>query len=146
MRTLPVYLRLFAVAVPFNLLWEMTQASLYAPMGTFWQATWRCFGASLGDAAMIVSIAVIGAALFGTSRWFARLTVPRLLFAALAALTVAIAVERWGLRTGRWKYNEHMPLVPGTRFGVVPLAQMVLLTPVTLWIANLRHSHTPDQT
>ena len=57
-------MRVFAVAVAINFVWEMMQASLYAPMGTFWQATWQCFVASLGDAAMIVSVAIFGAALF----------------------------------------------------------------------------------
>jgi hypothetical protein len=142
--TIGLYLRVFVVAIAVNFVWEMMQARFYAPMGTFWGATWRCLVASLGDGAMIVSISVLGAALFRSWRWFTRPTGARLLFAATAGLAVGIAVEWWALRTGRWQYNTRMPLVPGTVFGVVPLAQMVLLAPVTLWISTLLRRHTID--
>jgi hypothetical protein len=143
-RTLGLYLRVFAIAVALNFVWEMMQARLYAPMGTFWQATWRCFVASLGDGVIIVAICTGGAALFRSPVWFASLTGSRLLFTAITACAVALAVEWWALRAGRWEYNARMPLVPGTRFGAVPLAQMILLAPMTLWIASLLRRRSVD--
>jgi hypothetical protein len=140
-----LYVFIFIAAVPLNFGWEMAQARLYQPMGTFWQATFRCFVASLGDAAMTLLIGITGAALFRSWQWFVRPKASHVLFAAAAGLIVALVVEWWALRTGRWQYNPRIPLVPGTAFGVVPLAQMALLVPVTFWIANVRQRHTRDQ-
>lgn len=126
----------FVVGVILNFVWEMAQASFYHPMGTFGQAVFRCFLASIGDGLMIMLIGILGAALFRSFDWFDGVDGARLLFAGTAGLIVALVVEWWGLQTGRWEYNTQMPTVPGTPFGIVPLAQMVLLTPTTLWIAS----------
>ena len=52
------------------------------------------------------------------------------------ALAVAVAVEWWGLSQGRWAYLKEMPRVPGTAFGIVPLLQLAVLTPATMWLAG----------
>jgi hypothetical protein len=126
----------FAAAVPVNFAWEMGQAALYGPMGSFWTATWRCFLASLGDGAMLVLVAIAGWLSFGTATWFTRAAKVRYVFAATAGLLFAVIIEWWGLRTGRWEYDARMVVVPGTRLGVVPLVQMVLLAPVSFWLAR----------
>jgi hypothetical protein len=126
----------FAIAVPLNFAWEMAQMSLYGPLGTFWAMTWRCFVASLGDGLMLLLVTIAGRLSFGTAAWFVRASVSRYVFAAAAGLVLAVIVEWWSLRTGRWAYNPRMVVVPGTRLGVVPLAQMVLVPPVTFWLAR----------
>jgi len=85
---------------------------------------------------MVLLIAVAGTAVFRSVRWFIRPGRLQLLFAAAAGLVIAGAVEWWGLIAGRWQYNEWMPIVPGTPFGVVPIAQMIVLAPLTLFIAG----------
>ena len=127
--------RTFVFAVVLNFSWEMAQAPLYEPMGTAWQATRRCFVASLGDGLMILLVLWSGATLFGSSGRFVRPTLATVTFAAVAGLVLAVAVEQWGLASGRWVYQPHMPRVPGSDVGVAPLAQMVLLAPVSLWLA-----------
>ncbi|ODS53439.1 MAG: hypothetical protein ABS36_12385 [Acidobacteria bacterium SCN 69-37] len=125
----------FVSAVALNFGWEMAQARLYEPMGTAWEATRRCFVASLGDGLMILLVVAGGAMLFRTGRWFVEPAPARFAFAAVAGLIVAVAVELWGLATGRWTYQVYMPRVPGTELGAVPLVQMVILTPLSLWLA-----------
>lgn len=49
-----------AVGLVANFAWGMAQAVLYEPMGTVWQATWRCFVASLADAAMALALVGVG--------------------------------------------------------------------------------------
>lgn len=126
----------FVFAVALNFGWEMAQARLYEPMGTAWEATRRCFVASLGDGLMILLVVASGAMLFRTGRWFVEPTLVRYALAGLTGLIFAVAVELWGLATGRWMYQVHMPRVPGTNLGAVPLVQMVILTPLSLWLAS----------
>ena len=122
----------FAVAVLLNFPWEMGQSFLFAPTGTTGIATWRCFVASLGDGVMILAIVAAGWLVFGTSTWFVMPRGGRLTFMIAAAIVLGVAVEWWGLYTGRWAYQASMPLVPLTKLGVVPLVQLPVLTPLTL--------------
>ncbi|MEQ1575261.1 MAG: hypothetical protein ABL993_13560 [Vicinamibacterales bacterium] len=132
----------FVSAVALNFGWEMAQARLYEPMGTVWEATRRCFVASLGDGLMVLLVVAGGAMLFRSARWFVEPTLGRYALAALTGLTFAVAVELWGLATGRWTYRVHMPRVPGTELGAVPLVQMVILTPLSLWLASAWRSRS----
>lgn len=129
-------IRTFLVAVVLNFAWEMAQAPLYEPMGTAWQATRRCFVASLGDGVMILLVATVGAVMFRSATWFARPALWACIFASCAGLALAVVVEHWGLANGRWAYLARMPRVPGTDVGAVPLLQMVTLTPVSLWLGS----------
>ena len=124
----------FLVAVALNYPWEMVQAVLYEPMGSIAQASWRCFVASLGDAAMIVMIFVMGCVVHRRHLWFERGTSGRIVFAAVLGALIGVAVERWGVSTGRWEYDERMPRLPVLQLGLVPLLQMPFLAPLTFWI------------
>lgn len=70
MRRLQRVATLFAITVALNFVWEMAQAPLYAPMGTFWQATWRCFRASPGGGLLILVAWLTGARVFRSYKWF----------------------------------------------------------------------------
>ena len=126
----------FVSVVALNFGWEMAQARLYEAMGTAWEATRRCFVASLGDGLMVLLVVASGAMLFRSVRWFVEPRLASYAFAALTGLILAVAVELWGLATGRWTYQVHMPRVPGTELGAVPLVQMAILTPLSLWLAS----------
>ena len=130
-----VYLTVFAVAVPLQFAWEMAQAPFYGPMGSAWQATRRCFLASVGDGLMTLGVVVAGSLIFGSVSWFVERRSMRYVCASCAALALAVAVESWGLTTERWAYGDEMPLVPATRLGVLPLIQMASIVPLTLALA-----------
>jgi hypothetical protein len=130
----------FLISVALNFLWEMAQAPLYAPMGTSWQATWRCFRASLGDGVLVLLVWMAGAMMFRSSAWFVHSSKARLTFASGVGLGLAVVVEVWGLQTQRWSYDSRMPLVPGTAIGLVPLAQMAALVPLT-FVLTRRVAH-----
>ena len=59
----------FVPAVALNFGWEMAQAQLYEPMGTVWEATRRCFVASLGDGLMVLLVVAGGANGLSAIRW-----------------------------------------------------------------------------
>jgi hypothetical protein len=136
MRVLSGYFRIFVVGVFLNFVWEMAQAPLYQPMGTFWHATVRCAMASLGDELIIILIALLGSLVSRSPRSY--------MAAAAGGLVIAIIVERWGLDAGRWTYGSRMPVLPGTDLGLSPLTQMTVLVPLTFYAATIWHGHAKE--
>ena len=126
----------FGVGVILNFIWEMAQAPLYGPMGSFWEATWRCLKAGVGDGVLILAVLFAGALVFRSNAWFLRMSKVRFAFASGVGLFVAVLIELWGLNAGRWTYGPRMPLAPGTSLGLVPLAQMAVLVPLTFRLAT----------
>ena len=128
----------FALAVAVNYPWEMAQAALYEPMGSLVYASWRCFVASLGDGLTIIGVVIAGAMLYRDATWFRRWSATDVVFTVVAGTLFGVAVEWWGLATGRWEYDDSMPRVPGLGLGLVPLLQMPILASLTLWITAHR--------
>ena len=123
------------LAVAVNFAWEMAQAYLYAPMGNLWQATRRCLIASLADGGVGVLVLAVA------SRPWTRARPSHLTeytTVVVLAVAVASAIEWWGLAQGRWAYRTWMPRIPGTGLGVVPLLQMAVVTPLTMWLTDCR--------
>jgi hypothetical protein len=57
------------------------------------------------------------------------------LFAAVALL-IGFAIELRALGQARWAYRVGTPLVPGTRVSIIPLLQLLLLTPVVIQLSE----------
>ncbi len=53
-----------------------------------------------------------------------------------AALTLSVFVESWALATSGWAYTAINPRVPGTPISVLPVAQLLLLFPLTFWLSR----------
>lgn len=111
-RTREATITVFVVAVLLNFPWEMAQSVLYAPMGSAAEASWRCFLASLGDAAMILVVFAVGWVIYQDAMWFRRRSAGRLVYTIAIGVLFGILVELWGLADGRWQYGESMPRVP----------------------------------
>ena len=129
MRIQPIFVT-FAAALGVNFTWEMAQSFLYGPMGTVLTATWRCFVASLVDAAIVLALLGIGLTAY---RHAGRLVASASVVAL--GIVLAMAIERSALDAGRWTYNSRMPLIYGTQIGIVPVLQMALLPWVVLHLA-----------
>ena len=60
----------------------------------------------------------------------------------LIALVMSTSIESYALTTGRWSYTELNPLIPGTSVSIVPVAQLLVLFPVSFaltgWLLRLR--------
>ena len=52
------------------------------------------------------------------------------------ALALSASVESWALATSRWAYTNINPRVPGTPISVLPVAQLLLLFPLTFWLSR----------
>lgn len=129
-RPLPRDLMLiFAAAVPVNYAWEIAQTPLYTGV-EFPGAVWHCFVASLGDGLLVLFIYAAVAVAVRSWDWYMRPAASSYIAMAAAGLAVGVAVEWWGLHVARrWQYSDLMPIVPGVRVGLAPVAQMLLLPP-----------------
>ena len=127
-----------ALAFGLNWLWEMVQMPAFQEMaGRSWlETSRRCTIAALGDVAMILAIYAIGAVAAGDARWGMVSKWSIYATAVLLGAAFAAGFEWFSLATGRWNYNEHMPVVPGLQVGLWPMLQMILLAPLTFWLAH----------
>jgi hypothetical protein len=124
---LQLFGKLFLAGIAVNLPWEMAQAYLYAPMGDWVTATIRCFGAAVVDGAIVLGIAAAGAAAFRQGDWFRQLDIARTAFSAATGGGVAVAIEYFSLKAGRWDYEPLMPIIPYLGVGLVPVIQLMIL-------------------
>jgi hypothetical protein len=52
----------------------------------------------------------------------------------LFAFSFAVAVEKYALATGRWRYTAINPLIPLLKVSLLPVAQLMILTPVSVYM------------
>ena len=77
-------------------------------------------------------VAIVHGPRWGLGRW--RLA--RLLTLLVVALALASGVELYALAAGRWIYTDIAPLVPGTKISVLPVMQLLVLLPLSLFLAR----------
>jgi hypothetical protein len=109
------YAMLFGVAFALNLLWENLHAQLYLNYQGGRITEWILLRATFWDALIITAV-------FLATRYlrFNKIIFPLILF------FVAVIMEMWALRTGRWAYAAAMPLLPFLHVGLSPAVQLAL--------------------
>ena len=118
--------------------WEMFQLPFYSTDGLGpVEAAYRCGLASFGDAGIMVA-AYLGASLENRrTPWLVDWPISRFLIYLAIGLAITSVVEilavgaAWG-----WTYSPTMPLVPGTKIGLVPIIMWVLVPTATLWLSR----------
>jgi len=115
----------------------MVQMPAYVEMaGRSWSETaFPCTLAALGDVAVTLGVYGLGALAAGNWRWGVQGRWNIYLTGALLGGLVATALECRFLASGRWSYNERMPVVPLLGVGLWPLLQLVVLVPISWAIA-----------
>jgi len=126
---------IYLVAVGLNYPWELAQEFLFLEFDP-WHMWWTCFRASLGDGLMVLAIFAAGWLLLGCPRWVERPGVCGCAIMFGTGLALSVGVEWWVLATGRWAYTWRMPLVPLVDVGITPVAQMLVLPPMTFRLAT----------
>lgn len=99
------------------------------------EIVWFRFHCTVGDVLILLACAGVVSLTRRSTSWLAT---PRLRdLAMLTTLGVAYTSvsELVNLARGAWAYSELMPLVPGTRIGVVPLLQWLFLPALTVRMA-----------
>ena len=133
-----------------SLAWEIAQLPLYTlwTEGSLAYIVFSVAHCTLGD--VIIGAAALAVALIVTrSTELARWRWGRIAIVAALTGVVYTAFSEWmntvALRS--WTYSDLMPVLraAGVEFGLVPLAQWLLLPPLALGIARLRDFLSPDR-
>ena len=123
---LPKLFSIFATALLLNLVWEHAHSFLYTQYQGGAITEFILLRASLVDALIITAVVF-----------------PFIFFPALEkknwliiffGVAIAIGIEMYALRTGRWSYNEYMPVLPWLSVGLTPTMQLGLLGYLTYWL------------
>jgi len=131
----------FVVGSLLNVPYELWHSTYYAhfsqPGLTYNDQVWTLLMASVSDGFLaVVSLLAMTAAQGG--QWLLPRQGGRRAAAlvVLTSLGIQVAVELEALATGRWSYNDLMPLVPLLRVGLTPAAQMPALMIPILWLSH----------
>ncbi len=131
-----LWITIFGALIAFA--WEMFQLPFYGTGElTAAETAYRCGLASFGDAGIMVA-AYLGASVgSGRTPWLVDWPISRFLVflgigLVITAIVEVLAVDAdWG-----WSYSAIMPLVPGTKIGLVPIVMWVAVPTATLWLAR----------
>lgn len=127
------FLFVFLLAFVSNLIWENLHAGLYAHYMSGPVTQRALLLSTFTDAIFITILGVI----FLRVAYFRQ----RLWFSFVIGAAVSIAVEVFALKTGRWAYNDLMPLVPIVKTGLTPTIQLGLLSYLIFKIVNLNKKY-----
>jgi len=128
---------LAAVAFVLNWIWEVAQISAYETAEkSIVESLIFCTLASVVDVLAILVIYGVTAFLFRRHDW------KFYLITALFGALIAVLFEKIALTFGWWSYREQMTTVPLLGTGLLPFMQLVLLTPVAIWIAGKMAQNT----
>lgn len=133
-------------AYALHFAWEMAQAKWFTPMQElpFWSATAWCARAAGWDVVISAAAYAAAALIARDPLWPAqRRQSGAAVVAYLAAgLTITIAIERWAVNAGRWRYADAMPTIAGT--GATPLLQWIVIPAAILvvirWVTRATHA------
>jgi hypothetical protein len=126
------YYGLAGIAFLLNWIWEMSQMFAYrAELEKSWRETVLfCTLATIIDVLVVLIIHSALKKFTGLRGWKFYLT------AALLGAVCALLFEKIAFAFGLWGYNERMPVVPFLRTGVLPFAQLLILVPLSIWLAE----------
>lgn len=125
-------------ALPLHYAWENVQCRLFFVHRANPADQWSMLQAAGGDVlltwiAYLVVVILTGRWLWLFGPWTARVWIILL----GTALTLSVSIELYALATDRWAYTDINPLLPGLGISVVPMLQLLILFPVTFWLARI---------
>ena len=129
-----------AIAFGANWIWEMAHMPAYREMESrAWLETvpW-CTAAALADVILTFIPYFVGAAIVRNSCWAWSGGVKTYVTLAALGFVTAVIGEYVGLQSGKWSYNEQMPIVPGIEVGAWPVLQLTILVPLAFAAGNFR--------
>jgi hypothetical protein len=123
---------LTGIAFGLHYVWENIQCSRFFMHPDGNSMPFAMLVATMGDVAMTWFAQGIVAAVSRRWLWLLeRWRWPQWALLLGVALVFSFGVEIWALSTARWTYTDINPRIPGTSISVLPVAQLVLLFPLT---------------
>ncbi len=129
---------IYYVAIGFilNFIWEISQAGLYEP---HFQGTTDFIivhlRAALGDVVILLVIYLIASLVYKNNNWVVGNKTSPYVVSAFLGFIFAVAIEKYALLTGRWAYNELMPIIPIINIGITPVLQLTIIAPFSFFLA-----------
>ncbi|MCF7835921.1 MAG: hypothetical protein K9M15_02250 [Candidatus Marinimicrobia bacterium] len=117
---------LFFLGFVFNFVWENAHACLYVHYQGSVITQLILLRAALFDATFITIVGFI----FLKFNWLKK----RAWMAIIVGIVFAVFLEIFALKTGRWEYNNFMPIIPFINIGLTPTIQLGLLSFIILKI------------
>lgn len=124
------YLYLASIAFALNWVWEIIQMSAYkSTEGSMIESLFFCTLATVVDAATILAIYSVATFFIDRQEW------KFFLATALLGSAFAVLFEKTAFTFGWWSYDEKMPVLPILGTGLLPFVQLIVLAPVSIWMA-----------
>lgn len=102
--------------------------------------------ATLGDLIMMVIVYLFLSVIFRSFSWFQRTWNCQVITAIItSSVVLAIIVEIWAIKSGRWAYTDKNLLIPILGVSIFPVLQMALINPIAMYCSHqaLRKGHFP---
>lgn len=116
---------IFVIAFLLNILWENLHSFLYDNYQGGTITEFILIRASLFDAFLILIFYLFIHVLNIRSDYGVMI---------IFGFIVAVLIEFYALGTGRWMYNEYMPIIPFLKIGLTPTIQLAVLGYTTLFL------------
>lgn len=127
-----------------NFIWEMSQAGLYRPhfqgIENFIIVHLR---AATGDIVILLFIYFIVALIYKDWEWTREGKLGAYVGVVFLGFMLAIIVEKYALATDKWEYNKLMPVISHINIGLAPALQLMIIAPVSLFLATKINSISP---
>lgn len=125
------------VSFPLHWLWEWVQCTPFFIHGASSPTLTAMLMATLGDVVLTLLAYGAVAVRYGAS-WPLRAWSSGVWLMLLGmAVVMSIGFEAYALHTGRWAYADAAPLLPGTSISALPVAQLLVLFPLSFKLARL---------
>jgi len=125
------------VSFPLHWLWEWVQCRPFLIHGASSPTLTAMLMATLGDVVLTLLAYGAVAVRYGTS-WPLQTWASGVWLILLGmALMMSIGFEAYALHTGRWAYTDAAPRLPGTAISVLPVAQLIVLLPLSFKLTRL---------
>lgn len=138
----------FVTCIAFGLhyLWETIQCSSFFIHLEGKPTPAAMVTATLGDVAMTWFAQIVVAIVSRRWLWLLeRWRWPQWTLLLALALALSFLVEYWGLGIARWACTDINPRIPGTAISAIPVAQLVLLFPLTFGLTRLLLRRSADR-
>jgi hypothetical protein len=126
---------IFAAAFLLNVAWEVGHSLLYDWNPVISDYIPLIVLMAAKDAAWVVIFYLVAATALRDLFWVEKNNTTGFCIMALCGFVFSVAIELHAHETGRWYYNELMPVIPLLGVGLTPVLQMTLLSPFTAWSA-----------
>ncbi len=124
-------------AFVLHVIWENIQAPLFQGyMSSFVQHFPKCLIGTIGDVVTTLFVYFIVALLKNDLNWISTLNKKDIVVLTVIGFFIAVGIEWRALLFGSWAYADTMPIIPYLKVGLVPIIQMILLLPLSIYLTK----------